>query len=136
MKKLLTENQKRIVFYDGECGLCSRSIQIILKNHTKDFYFISLQSSLAEEIMDQHHNTINMNTLYLLEEGKLYDKSTAALRIFRNLKFPFNFISPLRFIIPKLLRDKVYLLVAKRRFDFYPSACIIPSEKEKEFFLK
>src|SRR5690554_7802897 len=98
-------HQKRIVFYDGECGLCSKYVQFVLKNKVNEFYFTPLQSKLAEKILDQHHRTINMDTLYFLENETVYSKSTAALRICKGLKFPYNFLSMTRFIIPKFLRD-------------------------------
>jgi len=128
-------HQKRIVFYDGECGLCSKYVQFVLKNKVNEFYFTPLQSKLAEKILDQHHRTINMDTLYFLENETVYSKSTAALRICKGLKFPYNFLSMTRFIIPKFLRDSLYQRTSKRRFDRHARMCILPSEEERKYFL-
>src|SRR5690554_7898148 len=76
---------KRIIFYDGDCGFCNTSVQLVLKKRKKDFYFIPLQSSIAEEIMTHFNETIEMNTLYLVENGLLYDRSTAAIKIAKHL---------------------------------------------------
>lgn len=63
---------ERIVFYDGDCGFCNTSVQLILKNRKVDFYFIPLQSEISHQIMAKFNVEIKMNTLYLLENGKLY----------------------------------------------------------------
>ena len=39
---------RSILFYDGECGVCSRTVRFILKNErSKELFFCSLQGDFA-----------------------------------------------------------------------------------------
>ena len=71
-------------------------------------------------------------TLILIEKNKVFLRSTAALKIARNLKgiWPVFYVF---MIIPKPIRDYVYNLVAKHRYSVFgqKKSCMIP-EKEYE----
>lgn len=125
---------ERIVFYDGDCGFCNTSVQLILKNRKADFYFIALQSELAHKVMYLFNEEIKMNTLYLLENGKLYRKSTAAIRIAKNLRKLYPFVYYVGLIVPPFIRDWIYDQVAKRRHKIRPGYCAMPLVEEKRFF--
>ncbi|RFC55190.1 thiol-disulfide oxidoreductase DCC family protein [Brumimicrobium aurantiacum] len=124
-----------IVFYDGSCGFCNSSIQFILKHKAKDFYFIPLQSKLAEEILALHHEEIKMNTLYFFEKKELYQKSTAAIRITKHLSGIYPIFFYLGYLIPKFLRDWGYDQIAKRRHKIKAQYCTLPSATERKFFI-
>ncbi|PWH86218.1 thiol-disulfide oxidoreductase DCC family protein [Brumimicrobium oceani] len=126
---------KRIVFYDGDCGFCNTSVQLILKNRKTDFYFIPLQSDKAHQIMSRFNEEIKMNTLYLIEHQKLYKKSTAALRIAKNLRKAYPLLYYIGFIVPPFIRDWIYDQIAKRRHSIRPGYCAMPLEEEKKFFM-
>nr|WP_299205589.1 DUF393 domain-containing protein [uncultured Brumimicrobium sp.] len=126
----------RIIFYDGDCGFCNTSVQLVLKKRKKDFYFIPLQSSIAEEIMTRFNETIEMNTLYLVENGLLYDRSTAAIRIAKHLRSLYPLLYYLGLLVPKFIRDSVYNQIAKRRHKIRPGFCALPSVDERKFFIQ
>ncbi|HLW29965.1 MAG TPA: DUF393 domain-containing protein [Brumimicrobium sp.] len=126
---------KHIIFYDGDCGFCNTSVQFVLKHRKTDFYFIPLQTDLAKRIMFIHSETIQMNTLYLLNEGKLYEKSTAAIRISKNLNKLYPILYFLGIIVPKSIRDWVYDQIAKRRHKINPGYCAMPKPEERLFFI-
>ncbi len=125
---------KNIVFYDGDCGFCNASVQFILKKRKKDIYFIPLQSDKAKKVLGQFDIEIQLDTFYYLKGKRLFDKSSAALQVSRDLKhfYPLSFGL---YIIPKFLRDIVYLFVAKRRHKINNGFCVLPTETEKKFFL-
>ena len=127
---------ERIVFYDGDCGFCNTSVQLILKNRKKDFYFIPLQADISHRIMAKFNEEIKMNTLYLLEHGKLYKKSTAAIQVAKNLRKFYPIAFYVGMIVPRFLRDWIYDQIAKRRHKIKPGFCAMPLENEKMFFLK
>ena len=126
---------ERIVFYDGDCGFCNTSVQLILNNRKVDFYFIPLQADVSKDIMQNFNEEIKMNTLYLYEKGKLYKKSTAAIKIAKNLKKLYPLVFYVGMIVPKIIRDWVYDQIAKRRHKIKPGFCAMPLEQEKKFFL-
>ncbi len=126
---------EHIVFYDGDCGFCNTSVQLILKNRKADFFFIPLQSDIAHQIMARFKEEIKMNTLYLIENQKLYKKSTAAIRIAKNLKGIYPLLYYIGYLVPKFIRDWIYDQVAKRRHSIRPGYCAMPLEEEKKFFV-
>lgn len=136
MEELSNSPEKRIVFYDGDCCFCNTSVQFILKRRKKNFYFAALQSNFAKKKIEEEKGiSIEMNTLYYLEEDKLYEKSTAVLRIARGLKGGYPLFYYFGIIVPRFLRDAVYDFIAKRRNKINPGFCALPSEEERKFFL-
>lgn len=125
---------KKIVFYDGDCGFCSKSVQLILRKRTKQVYFIPLQSELAESLLNNFEISIELNTFYFLNE-KLYQKSTAALQVSKHLKQPYPLLFYLFIWIPSKWRDEIYDFVAKRRNKIAGKSCYLPNEKERSLFL-
>jgi len=125
----------RIVFYDGDCGFCNTSVQFVLNHRKCDIYFAALQSDLSKKELAKRGVTIQMNTLYFLENGKLYKKSSGALRIAKYLKGLFPLLYWIGIIFPRFIRDWVYDQVAKNRHKIRPGACALPRPEEKKLFL-
>lgn len=123
-----------IVFYDGECGVCSASVQFILNRWKKPVFFSPLQSKDSEDLLKSFNVKIKLDTIYYLRNGKLYDRSSAILQITRRLKgiYPLFFVF---WIIPKFIRDPFYNLIAKNRNRIKPKACILPTHEERSYFL-
>lgn len=130
--------EKKIVLFDGVCNLCNRSVQFIIKrDHHKQFHFASLQGKTGQQLLAQFHLPAdNLNSFILIENGTLYRKSSAALRIARKLgaAWPllYGFI-----IVPAFIRDAVYSLIAKNRYKWFgkTESCMIPAPGLKERFL-
>ncbi|MDO9593963.1 MAG: DCC1-like thiol-disulfide oxidoreductase family protein [Lutibacter sp.] len=129
---------KSIIFFDGVCNLCNASVNFVIKHDKKEqFLFASFQSDAAKEIL-LHFNLKNLdaNTVILVEGQKVYDKSTAALKIAKRLdggyKAFYAFI-----IVPKIFRDWVYDIIAKNRYRWFGKreSCLIPSVKLRNRFL-
>lgn len=129
------QNLERILFYDGDCGFCNSSVQLVLNKRRNEFYFLALQKDLAHKIMAKFNEEIQMNTLYLIEDNKLYQKSTAALKIAKNLKGAYPLLYYFGSLVPRFLRDWVYDQVAKRRHNIKPGFCAMPKQKDKQYFL-
>ena len=129
---------KSIILFDGVCNLCNASVNFVIKHDKKEqFLFASFQSDAAKEIL-LHFNLKNLdaNTVILVEGQKVYDKSTAALKIAKRLdggyKAFYAFI-----IVPKIFRDWVYDIIAKNRYRWFGKreSCLIPSVKLRNRFL-
>ncbi|MBN2825228.1 MAG: DUF393 domain-containing protein [Campylobacterales bacterium] len=120
----------KIILFDGECGICSKSVEFIFSIDKKGiFYFAPLESAIAKEKLAQNGvNNPNPNTFYYLDKERLYTKSTGALRVLkdagRGWQLLYVFI-----IIPRFVRDFIYDLIAKNRYRFIKkSACAMPSK--------
>lgn len=131
-------SDKSIVFFDGVCNLCNASVQFILKNEQMPTYdFATLQSAYASRLMTQQGiDPTRLNSILLFENGRIYDKSTAVLRICKNLKRPWRYFYYLK-IIPRFLLDLVYDGVAKMRYRIFgkKDICMTPTTEIQKRFL-
>lgn len=129
---------KRIIFFDGVCTLCNRSIDFILKkNHIENpFYFASLQSDYAKKHVPVPYQSLD--TIVLMEGEKVYTKSTAALRILFALGGHYSILSMLVSIFPRFVTDIGYDFIANNRYRLFgkKDTCRIPTAAEKTFFLE
>jgi len=129
---------KSIIIFDGVCNLCNASVNFVIKNDKKEqFLFASFQSDAAKEIL-LHFNLKNLNggTVILVEGQKVYEKSTAVLKIAKRLDGPFKAFYAF-FIVPKIFRDWVYDFIAKNRYKWFGKrdSCMMPSPELKNRFL-
>lgn len=131
-------NNNRIILFDGICNLCNASVNFIIKNDKKNrFVFASLQSDVAKEILLQFsEKKLNLNTLIYFENGVLFKKSTAALKIAKQLRFPWP-IFYVFMIVPAFLRDYIYTFIANNRYKWFgkKATCMIPTPELKSKFL-
>lgn len=111
---------KPLILFDGVCNLCNRSVQFVIRHDPEAiFQFATLQSNLAEKITSYYHlPATDFNSIILFQNGKIYTRSTAALHIARQLKGPVKLLYAF-IIVPVFLRDAVYKLVAKKRYQWY-----------------
>jgi predicted DCC family thiol-disulfide oxidoreductase YuxK len=136
---MINIENKSIIFFDGVCNLCNNSVQFIIKRDKhKRFLYASLQSDAARDILLQFKiKNSYLDSIILVENGKLYQKSTAILKIAKELnglwKLNYGFI-----IIPKSIRDYVYGIIAKNRYKWFGkrSVCMIPTGEMKLRFLE
>jgi len=130
--------KKKVVLFDGVCNLCNESVQFIIKNDKKNtFQFSSLQSEFGQKILTKNQlNTNDFDSILLLDQEKIFDKSDAALRIAKELDFPIRLLSVL-LIIPKPIRDYYYSIIAKNRYKWFgkKESCWIPTAELKNKFI-
>ena len=129
---------KSIILFDGVCNLCNSSVQFIIKRDKKQhFLYASLQSDAGQDILLQFQlENSDFDSIILVDNEKVYQKSTAILKIFKHLssawKLSYGFI-----IIPKIIRDFVYTIIAKNRYKWFgkKETCMIPTKELKMRFL-
>jgi len=126
-----------VIFFDGVCNLCNASVQFILeRDKHKYFQFTALQGNYAKAILPElGANANQLNSILLLEGGKIYQKSSAALKIAKKLSgfWPLLYV----FItVPKFMRDWVYDIVAKNRYKCWgrQESCWVPTPELKSRF--
>ena len=127
-----------IILFDGVCNLCNGAVQFIIRHDKKNtFMFTSLQSETGQKLLAQYNLPLDeLNSFILIENNKAYTRSTGALKVAKKLNgiFPmlYSFI-----IIPKILRDSIYDLVARNRYKWFgkKDECMIPTPQLKARFL-
>lgn len=127
-----------LVLFDGVCNLCQGSVQFILKRDPRGrFRFASLQSDEGSRRLAEHGlPSESLTTLVLLEEGKAYLRSTAALRIARHLSGAWP-LAAVFLLVPRPLRDRIYDFIARNRYRWFgkTEACLLPRPEWRERFL-
>jgi len=127
-----------ILLFDGVCNLCSGSVQFVLKRNKKgNVRFASLQSEFGVNALKSSKLPSDyLNSLVLLENGKTYVKSDAALRLAKHLNGLWKLTS-IFLIIPKFVRNPVYNWIASNRYKWFgkKETCWIPEAKWKGRFL-
>jgi len=127
-----------IVLFDGHCNLCQHSVLFIIKrDRSAHFQFAAIQSDQGQNLLvGAGGDPASLETMILLEDGLLYDRSTAALRICRKLDrlWPLLFIF---IIIPRPARDVIYRWIARNRYRWFgrKEECLVPTPDLKARFL-
>ena len=103
-----------ILFYDGTCGFCQWSVQLVLE-HEKlpTFYFASLQSDFAKKHLPEAL-TKDLNSVVVLDNQRIFTQSDAVIKVASTLSFPYS-LAKIGQFIPKSVRNTLYQLVVKNR---------------------
>ena len=129
---------KPVVLFDGVCNLCSSSVIFIIKrDRGSKIKFASLQSEFGQEQMKRFKLPASLlNSVLLIKNGKLYQRSNAALEIVSVLDglWPLFFIFK---IVPRFFRDLIYDWIAKNRYRWFgkKEECMIPTPEMRERFM-
>jgi predicted DCC family thiol-disulfide oxidoreductase YuxK len=129
---------KHIVFFDGDCGVCNFWVQWILERDKKDqFRFASLQSEFGQEFLSERGlNTQVFNTMYLWKPNRYYlEKSAAVLKIADLLGGIYR-LSVIGKMIPKFLSDRIYDKVSENRMKLANQKCYLPTPEERKKFIQ
>lgn len=128
-----------IILFDGVCNLCNGSVIFVLERERKPtFRFASIQSEAGKERLASCGLPPDYSqAVVLIDQGKIYFGSTAALKIGQQLRFPWSLLSHMGFIVPKLIRDWVYNQIAVHRYEWFGrrDVCMVPTENLKARFL-
>ncbi len=129
---------KKLILFDGVCNFCNSSVNFIIDRDVMNvFVFASLQSEIGQSVLKHFSKPLeNYDSLILLDQGQISEKSTAALKIASDLCFPWNIFRLLLFF-PSLLRDPLYIFIAKNRYRFFGRRqfCRLPTEAERKKIL-
>ena len=134
---------KAIILYDGFCGLCARVVQFVLPRDRRTFFaFAAIQSEIGSSKIRAHGaDPAALETFFILADPgtdteRLLSKSTAAFYMLRQLGGVWRLLSWGR-ILPRVVRDFGYDLVAKRRYRWFGKldSCAVPKPEWRARFL-
>lgn len=127
-----------VVVFDGVCNLCNATVQFILnRDPAGRFRFAANQSAVGRQLLERLGlDPADVTSVYLIEEGRIWSRSTAVLRILRQLRQPWPLAYGL-ILIPRPLRDLAYGVVARLRYRLFGrrEACRLPRPGERSRFL-
>lgn len=125
-----------IILFDGVCNFCNSSVNFIIARDRGDrFRFAALQSETGSRLKEEF-GLAGTDSIILVEDGRAFAHSTAALRIARRLSGGWPVLYVL-IAVPRFLRDAAYRLFAANRYRLFgrKDACMIPTPEMRRKFL-
>ena len=126
------------ILFDGVCNLCNGFVRfVIARDPNAHFRFAELSSDPAQALLRQAKVRGPMpDTIVLLQDGQIYLRSDAALRIARRLTFPWRLAYGFA-AVPRFIRDAAYDAVAARRYRWFGrrDTCMVPTPDLARRFL-
>jgi len=130
---------RHIVFFDGVCGLCDRTVRFLLRRDRHDrLRFAPLQGETARRMLPPlGGRPEDLDTIYVVTaDGRLLQRSRAVLFATVALGGGWALFGVLK-VVPRPLLDLLYAFVASVRYRIFGrfEACQIPSPQERARFL-
>ena len=126
-----------LILFDGVCNLCNAAVRFIIpRDPDEHFQFAPLTSNAAARALASVPASTLPDSVILVDEGRVFTRSDAALRILRRLTFPWPLAYGL-IVLPRAFRDLLYDVVARRRYRWFgrQDQCMIPSPSVRKRFL-
>ncbi|MCA8980692.1 MAG: DUF393 domain-containing protein [Planctomycetes bacterium] len=128
-----------IVYYDGDCGLCHRTVRFLLAEDLHaHFRFAALQSDhFAEHVTEAEREGLADSVIVRTADGRLLQRSSAVVHLLFALGGLWRVLGSVLWCIPRPLRDFGYDVIArarKRLFQAPQGLCpLIPAELGARF---
>ncbi|MCP9451419.1 MAG: thiol-disulfide oxidoreductase DCC family protein [Nitrospira sp.] len=118
---------ERIIVFDGVCRWCVKWVGFVIRHDPLGrFKFAPLQSDPAQRLLvTLGLPTQDFETFLLVQQGRLYTKSTAALLVAKQLSGLVSLLH-LCILIPRPLRDALYDYLARHRYRWMGKSDICP----------
>lgn len=128
---------ERVIVFDGVCNWCNTWVDFTMARDGGRFHFATLQSDKGQELLRLLGLPADeFETFLLLQQGRVFTKSTAALRVVRQFSGGWPLLS-IFILVPRPLRDILYDYVARHRYRLMGKAhtCRVPSARERDRFV-
>ena len=139
-----------VVLFDGVCNLCNAAVQFMIdRDPSGKLRYAPLQSEIATKLLDESMGAEQSkllrdgvtgdgdpDSIVLVDNGKAWTHSTAAIQIARRLRFPWT-MAVVLLVWPRFIRDIVYRFIARNRYRWFGKSdtCRIPTPELKARFL-
>ncbi len=119
----MLEDHHDYLFLDGFCGLCNRSANFMKSRliDGKKINFYPINSVHAQDRIKMFPlYQQNVDTVYLIRNGRSYIRSSAAIRCLLYLKWYYSIWFYILWLIPFPIRDIGYIFISKIRYKIFP----------------
>ena len=123
-----------IILFDGSCAFCEGWVKFFATRDDGYFRFGASQTPEAAALLERYGTSRDAaRSIILIEDGQVYLRSTASLRIMKRLNAPWKWLGVLLWV-PRPLRDAVYRVIAsvRHRLAGKSNACEIPPPEIRE----
>ncbi len=123
-----------IIVFDALCVLCSANAQFVLRHDRRGlFRLASMQGEVGSALYRRFGiDPADPETLIVVEGDHALRDSDAVLAIYAGLGWPWRLLGLFR-LVPRVLRDPVYRLVARNRYRLFGkrATCWVPSAEHR-----
>ncbi len=133
-----------VLLYDGECGFCAGSVQFMLAHEAPtqrdSLRFAPLQGIFGDQVRARHPAIAAVDSVVWFEPSadgasRVRLRSDAALAAMWYLGGPWRVLAALGRLVPRVARDAVYDVIARRRLSLAAPACLLPTSEQRQRFL-
>ena len=125
-----TEDQT-ILFFDGQCGLCSRFVRFARKrDRTGQLSFAPIGGQTWIDLFGSSNDEMDRKTVHFVDETKHFRKSAAVVRLLLRCRGAWPGLGCLLWLIPSPLRNLAYDCVAKNRYRIFGKTDTCPLASE------
>ena len=130
--------QQPLILFDGVCNFCNSAVNFTIRRDQKAIIqYAPLQSEKGRLFLRQYNLPAEeMRSFVFIEDGKVYTRSTAALRVCRYLRGLWPACYGL-IIVPGFIRDGIYNWIAKNHYKWFgkKDQCMIPTPEVRTRFI-
>jgi len=133
-----------VLLFDGACGFCAGCVQFVLKHEPPSrrdqLQFAALQGTVGSLVLKRHPELAGVDSVVWFEplsngKSEVRVRSSAALKAASHVGSYWRVLAAIGALVPRALRDWMYDLVARKRFELASPACLLPSPDERRRFL-
>jgi exosortase/archaeosortase family protein len=131
---------KNMVFFDGECFMCNKSMRFLLRiDKHQRLWFAPLQGKAAREVIERRDDLdYDLKTIIYIEDvgteqETVFIRSTAVLKAMSRAGGVWSLVEVM-LVVPAFLRDAGYNFVAKNRLKWFGKTemcSLIPPEQRE-----
>lgn len=126
-----------ILFYDGECGLCDRTVRAVIRRDKRRVFRFAPLGGETFAALRRDDLRDDRSTVVLLDGDTVFVRSDAALEVLRRLGGGYRVASVIGGCCPRVIRDALYRLIARHRRRLFggADACRLPTPAESDRLL-
>ncbi len=136
--KKYNRNDLIIIVFDGDCNLCNRAVNFIIKRDPAErFAFVPLESSYGQFLVEKFDlQDQSQSTLLFIDNDKCAIRSDAVLFVAAHLSGGWPLLRFFR-IIPRSIRDWFYDGIARNRYKLFGRSdkCLVTDKSVSSRFI-
>jgi predicted DCC family thiol-disulfide oxidoreductase YuxK len=133
--------QSTIVFFDGFCGLCDKTVDLLLREDREGRLLYSpLQGETFQPVLKEHPDLVSTDSIVVVHRDSsgqhVFTSSDAILFALSRLP-QFRWLTKAGYLVPRFMRDLGYRVVAAVRYRIWGKrdSCRLPTPEERTRFL-
>jgi predicted DCC family thiol-disulfide oxidoreductase YuxK len=135
----VSQGGSSLLLYDGVCALCNAAVTFVLeRDRSNSVRFAPLHGETAAPLLAAHPELAGVDSMVWIDAaGKASTRSAAALAIARHVGGFWAILAGASSIVPAVLRDALYDLVARVRYRVFGryDVCPLPPPVHRGRFL-